>query len=152
MRHLGWNTGADIFVLGGGLCPAPLGLELCPSPMFPQWHQVPIGLTNQYTKLNTNRAIVLVNISILVWTDTFLLFLLSPKNKLKSKLSKQFTVSTPTRWTNLHAKLGLNPTIKLLWRNFEKFRGDTAFFQSLKSREIWKLQKFSKLFAASSAS
>ena len=67
----------------GGSAPHPSGWSSASDPVFPQWHQVPIGLTNQYTKLNTNRAIALVNITILVWTNTFLLFLLSPKIKLK---------------------------------------------------------------------
>ena len=43
---------------------------------FLQWPQVHNGLTNQYTKLNTNQAITLVNISILMWAeaDTYFLF------------------------------------------------------------------------------
>ena len=49
--------------------PAPTapGCGSASDPVFLHWHQVPIGLTNQYTKINTNKTITLVNIAILVW-------------------------------------------------------------------------------------
>ena len=48
--------------------------------------------TNQYTKFNKNQAINLVNITIFVRKDTFLLFFLSLKNELKFIFLKPFTV------------------------------------------------------------
>ena len=58
-------------------------LDSAPDPVFLQCLQAPIGLTNHYTKLNTNQAIVLVNIIIWCGQTHFLLFLLGRKMELK---------------------------------------------------------------------
>ena len=58
--------------------PCPPGWGCIPETAFLQRHGVPNRLTNQYTKLKTNQAIVLVKISILDMTDTFLPFFVGP--------------------------------------------------------------------------
>ena len=80
MRYLERNTeGGILFVSGGAPPPTPPGWGS--APVFLQCHQVPIDFTNQYTKLNTNRAITLVHITILVWADRFLLIFLGSKTE-----------------------------------------------------------------------
>ena len=72
--------------------PCPSGLGCTPDPAFPQWHQVPIGLTSQYTKLKTNLNIILVNICNLKVTDTFLPYFVSP-NKCNISNNTHFCIA-----------------------------------------------------------
>ena len=97
----------------------PRGLKICPesirgsrNEIQKQWHQVPIGFTNQYTNLITDQAIDLVNITILVWADRFLLIFLSPKTELKSKFLKAFTISTTNKANKLSCKIWAEPNNK----------------------------------------
>jgi len=62
----------------GGASPYPSGWGCTTDPAFIQLHPVPNGIPSQYTKLKTNQALILVNISILEVTDTFLPFFVSP--------------------------------------------------------------------------
>ena len=50
--------------MGGASLPyTPHGWGCAPDPAFLQWNKVPNGLKSQYTKLKTNQAIILVNIT-----------------------------------------------------------------------------------------
>ena len=80
--------------LGGTLRPRHLpAWSSTPDLVFLQRNQIPMGLTNQYTKLNEKKKIIPL-INILVWTDAFLL---NPKMELKSKFSKPLAHKVPTR-------------------------------------------------------
>ena len=51
--------------LGGSAPPDPPGWGWAADPAFPQWHKLLDALISQYTKLKTNREVILVNICIL---------------------------------------------------------------------------------------
>ena len=61
-------------------------------PLFLQWRRLSIWLTNQYTKINTIHVIALVNITIFVWTDRFLVFFLIQKQNLIETLKTIYDI------------------------------------------------------------
>ena len=63
--------------------PYPPGWGHATDPAFLEWHKVHIGFKNQHTKLNTNQAITVMNINILVWADIIMLIFQGPKPELK---------------------------------------------------------------------
>ena len=92
------------FYIGGSAPPQPPGWGAAPDPVFLYWHRVHVEFINQITKLNTNWALTLVNITILMWADICLLIFLSPKTGLKTKFSKPFTISSTIELNKLACK------------------------------------------------
>ena len=106
MRQLERTTEAVIFLLGAGglrITTSPR-LGPCPDPVLLQWHQVPIGLKNQFTELNINQAITLVKNHFGV-DKSILLFLPSPKTESKSKFSKPFTIARTSKVNKLACRI-----------------------------------------------
>ena len=66
------------FLRWGAPPPMPPWMGNAPGPAFLQWHRVPNVLTSQYTKLETNQEIILLNICIFEVTDIILSFFVSP--------------------------------------------------------------------------